>query len=55
MKGKEPTPQELRKLKAMLDLQRKLPITPAYHLPDNQQALQDVLGEDAVSAKWKST
>jgi len=55
MKGKEPTPQELRKLKAMLDIQRKLPIIPAYHLPNNQKALQDVLGEDAVSAKWKST
>jgi len=55
MKGKEPTPQHLRKLKAMLDIQRKLPVTPAYHLPETQQALQDVLGEDAVGNKWKST
>jgi len=55
IKGKEPTPQEFRKLKAMLDLQKKLPITPAYHLPSNQKALQDVLGEDAVSAKWKNS
>jgi len=55
MKGHEPTPQHLRKLKAMLDLQRKLPITPAYHLPTNQKALQDVLGEDAVGNKWKQT
>lgn len=52
--GKEPTPEGMRLSKALNDISKALPITPAYQLGKGEQALQDVLGEGAVSSKWKT-
>jgi hypothetical protein len=54
IKGKEPTPEGLRLAKAINDVQKALPVIPAYHLGDKAKALQDVLGEDAVSARQRN-
>jgi len=55
VKGKEPTPEGLRLAKALSDVNKALPLTPAYLLGAKERALHDVLGEDAVSNRWKST
>jgi len=52
--GKEPVPSNLRLSKSLNDISRGLPVTPAYHLGAKEQALQDVLGADAVGSRWKS-
>ncbi len=42
--GKEPTPEGMRLSKALNDVATALPVTPAYQLGREHQALHDVLG-----------
>jgi len=52
--GKEPTSEGLRLSKALNDISLALPVTPAYTLGKAEQALQDVLGADAVGKRFKT-
>jgi hypothetical protein len=52
--GKEPTSEGMRLSKALNDISLALPVTPAYSLGKAEQALQDVLGADAVGKRFKT-
>lgn len=52
--GHEPTPEGMRLSKALNDISKALPVTPAYQLSPKEKALHDVLGESAVNPNMKT-
>jgi len=53
--GKEPVATDLRLAKTLHDISEGLSVIPAYQLGEKEKALQDVLGEEAVGNRWKSS